>query len=281
MLDPQMTLNCAGRLLTLDRPRLMGVLNVNADSFYAASRQADTKAAVATAGRMLAEGADILDVGGMSSRPGAEIISAAEEQRRVLPVIAAIKAAHPEAILSLDTVWADTARRAVAEGVGLVNDISAGQIDPELTAAIPELAVPYVLMHMRGRPADMQQRTEYEDVLGEIYDFLARRHAELTAAGVKDVIIDPGFGFGKSLNDNYRLLNQLRSFTTFNRPVMVGISRKSMIWKALDGSPETALNGSTALHVVALRNGARILRVHDVAPAREVVTLLQLLYENQ
>lgn len=280
MLEVQRTLNCGGQLLSLDHPRIMGVMNINTDSFYAGSRQSSVDEAVRTAGKMLADGADLLDIGGMSSRPGAELISAAEEQKRVLPIIAAIKAAHPEAIMSLDTVYASTARLAVKEGVGIINDISAGQIDPELLPAIPELKVPYVLMHMRGRPENMQQQTDYDDLLVEVYDFLAQRNAALTAAGVNDVIVDPGFGFGKSLEDNYRLLNNLHLFNGFNRPVLAGISRKSMIWKALKSSPDRALNGTTALHVIAIQRGASILRVHDVAEAREVLTLMQLLQEN-
>lgn len=281
MLDIQQTLNCGGQILALDQPRVMGILNINADSFYAGSRQASVAKALETAGKMLAEGADLLDIGGMSSRPGATIITAKEEQKRVLPVIAAIKSTYPMAILSLDTVYAETARLAVAEGVGIINDISAGQIDPELIAAVPELKVPYVLMHMRGRPKDMQQQTNYENLLGDIYDFLANKNAALTAAGVLDIIVDPGFGFGKNLEDNYRILNNLGIFRGFNRPVLAGLSRKSMIWKALNTTPAAALNGTSALHVIALQQGASILRVHDVKAAKEVIHLVQLLNANQ
>lgn len=280
MLDPQQTINCGGRLLMLDQPRIMGILNINNDSFYAGSRQESVKMAVTTAGQMLADGADILDIGGMSSRPGAELIAAKTEQERVLPVIEAIKEAYPTAIISLDTVYAETARLAVKAGVGMINDISAGQIDPELFAALPELQVPYVLMHMRGQPENMQAQTDYSDLITEIYDFLAEKNAQLTAAGINDVIIDPGFGFGKSLEANYQLLNQFQVFQAFNRPVLAGISRKSMIWKALKSDPSQALNGTTALHVIALQKGASILRVHDVAAAKEVVTLMQLLQHN-
>lgn len=278
MLDVQRTLNCGGQLLRLDQTRIMGILNINGDSFFAGSRQASVAAAVATAGRMLAEGADILDIGGMSSRPGAELIDPASEQERVLPVLEAIKAAHPECILSVDTVYAQTARRAVAAGAGIVNDISGGEIDPEMFAAIAELRVPYVLMHMKGQPKNMQQSPDYErDVVLEVYDYLAERNARLTTAGVHDVIVDPGFGFGKSLEDNYRLLDQLNAFHGFNRPVLAGLSRKSMIWKPLSTNPAGALNGTTALHVIAVQRGASILRVHDVKAAREVLTLLRQL----
>lgn len=277
MLDPQRTLNCGGQLLTLDRPRVMGILNFTPDSFYAGSRQVSVEMAVETAGRMLAEGADILDIGGMSSRPGAELISSKKERKRVIPVIAAIKAAYPEAIISIDTVYAETARAAVAEGAGMVNDVSAGSIDPELFDCLPELRVPYVLMHMRGQPKDMQQHTDYVNLIPEIWDFLAEKNARLTAAGVNDIILDPGFGFGKTLEQNYELLKNLHAFRAMNRPVLAGISRKSMIWRALDTEPSEALNGTTALHVIALQQGAAILRVHDVREAVEVVKLVTLL----
>lgn len=277
MLDPQRTLNCGGQLLSLDRPRVMGILNLTPDSFYAGSRKISVEMAVEAAGEMLADGADILDLGGMSSRPGAELISSKKEQKRVIPVVAAIKAAFPSAIISVDTVYAATARAAVAEGAGMINDISAGSVDPELLECLPELRVPYVLMHMRGTPANMQQKTDYQDLIPEIWDFLAEKNAQLTAAGVNDVILDPGFGFGKTMEQNYELLNNLHAFRAMNRPVLAGLSRKSMIWRALDTEPSEALNGTTALHVIALQQGAAILRVHDVREAVEVVKLMELL----
>ncbi|MEM9835190.1 MAG: dihydropteroate synthase [Bacteroidota bacterium] len=281
MLTAQATLNCGGQLLTLDRPRVMGVLNITPDSFYAGSRQESVHSALLTATQMLADGADILDIGGMSSRPGADLITSAEEQARVLPVVAAIKEKFPEAIISIDTVYAATARAAVAEGAGIINDISAGSIDPALLEMLPELSVPYVLMHMRGTPKDMQKQTNYGDVVTEIWDFLAQRNAQLTEAGVNDIILDPGFGFGKTIPQNYHLLNHLHAFRTINRPVLAGISRKSMIWRALEVEPAAALNGTTALHVIALQQGAAILRVHDIKPAVEVVKLHQLIQENK
>ncbi len=281
MLDPQLTLNCNGRLLTLDRPRIMGIINVNDDSFYAGSRHTSVEAALETAKKMLEAGADILDIGAMSTRPGAEIISATSEQQRLLPVLEAIKNAHPESIVSVDTVYADTARKAAVTGAGMINDVSAGSIDPELFPALAELRLPYVLMHMRGRPKDMQRDVRYDDLLTDVYDFLAKRHAQLTGSGVNDVIIDPGFGFGKSVEDNYRLLANLGIFRAFNRPVLCGVSRKSMIWKALETDPARALNGTSVLHLKALQEGAAILRVHDVREAREVVRLHGLLEENK
>lgn len=281
MLDPQLTLNCGGQLLTLDQPRIMGIININEDSFYAGSRHTSVDTALETAKKMLDAGADILDLGAMSTRPGAETISAQTEQQRLLPILAAIKEKFPDSIVSVDTVYADTAQKAVQAGAGMINDISAGQIDPELFAALPELGVPYVLMHMRGRPKDMQQTLNYDDFLSEVYDFLAERHATLTDSGVNDVIIDPGFGFGKSLANNYSLLANLSVFRSFNRPVLCGISRKSMIWKALKSSPSEALNGTSVLHLKALQEGAAILRVHDVKEAKEVITLHQLLVDNR
>lgn len=280
MLDPQQTLNCGGQLLTLDRPRVMGILNITPDSFYAGSRQSSTAIALENASKMLADGADIIDIGGMSSRPGAQLISTTEEQDRVLPVITAIRAAHPNCIMSIDTVYAATARAAVAAGAGIINDISAGQIDNALIPTLPELGVPYVLMHMQGQPEDMQHQTHYEDIITEIWDFLAQKNSTLTKAGVQDIILDPGFGFGKSLAQNYQLLNHLHTFKSLNRPVLAGLSRKSMIWKALSTSPEKALNGTTALHVLALQQGAAILRVHDVREAVEVIKLMELVNSN-
>ena len=254
----------------------MGILNVTPDSFYAESRVDSVKTALKRAAEMLQEGADILDIGGMSSRPGADLISSQEEQQRVIPVIKAIKDQHPDCLISIDTVYAETASAAVAAGAGMINDISAGNMDPELWPALPELRVPYVLMHMRGTPKDMQEQLHYEDVVAEIWDQLAAKNAALTEAGVNDVIIDPGFGFGKSVEQNYTLLHNLHAFRNFNRPVLVGISRKSMIWRPLGITPTSALNGTTALHVIALQQGAAILRVHDVREAVEVVKLISL-----
>ncbi|PHI21666.1 dihydropteroate synthase [Lewinellaceae bacterium SD302] len=281
MLDPQLTLNCNGRLLSLDRPRIMGIININDNSFYAGSRYDSVDAVLKTAQEMLDAGADILDLGAMSTRPGAETISAASEQQRLLPVLKALKNTYPEAIISVDTVYADTARKAAAAGAGMINDVSAGSMDPELFPALAELGLPYVLMHMRGRPKDMQKDVRYDNLLTDVYDFLAERHAQLTTSGVNDVIIDPGFGFGKSLEDNYRLLANLGVFRAFNRPVLCGISRKSMIWRALGTDPAWALNGTSVLHLKALQEGAAILRAHDVKEARQVVRLHSLLEENR
>lgn len=281
MLPVQHTLNCRGRLLTLDRPRIMGILNITPDSFYAGSRVPSVQAAVDAAGKMLEAGADILDVGGMSSRPGATIISPAEEAERIGPVITAITAAFPDALISVDTIYGATARLAVAAGAGMINDISAGNLDERMLPTVAELGVPYVLMHMQGRPENMRRETTYQDLLTDIWDFLAGKIAELRALGQIDILIDPGFGFGKTIEQNFTLLRNLHAFRTLGLPLLVGLSRKSMIWKTLNIEPAAALNGTTALHLVALQQGARILRVHDVAPAREVVELFLQLSPEQ
>ena len=280
-LDPPAvpTLNCNGRLLVLDCPLVAGILNVTPDSFYAGSRVGSVQEAVDRAGRMLEEGAGMLDVGGMSSRPGAELISSAEETDRVLPVIEGVVAAYPEAVISIDTVYGATARAAVNAGAGMVNDISAGKIDPELWEILPELRVPYVLMHMPGKPADMQRRTsDYgEELLTGIWDFLATSLGELRERGVLDVLVDVGFGFGKTVEQNYELLRNLGVFRTLGVPLYVGISRKSMLWRPLGLQPEGTLAATTALHLYALQQGAAVLRTHDVAEAVQAVRLHGLL----
>lgn len=255
----------------------MGIINLTPDSFYAASRNTDVAESVATAGRMIAEGADILDLGAMSSRPGAQLITPEEEQARLLPHLEAIHRSFPEAIISVDTIYSSTAKASVAAGARMINDISAGTLDPQMLDTISGLGVPYVMMHMRGKPEDMQDQTDYDDLLVEIVDFLAPRIEQLTLAGQHDIVIDPGFGFGKTISQNYELLNRLAELFLFDRPILAGVSRKSMIWKSLGIQPDTALNGTTALHMAALERGAGILRVHDVAPAKEVVELFLLL----
>lgn len=278
MLFPQRTINCKGKLLSLDRPLLMAILNVTPDSFYIGSRTQSVDDAVERAGQFLLEGADILDIGGMSSRPGAELVPARVEADRVIPVIEAIHTSYPDAVISVDTVYAAVARAAVAAGAGMVNDISAGSLDEELWPTVAELQVPYILMHMKGRPETMKAEAVYEDLLTEIWDFMAERIGRLRLLGIKDIIIDPGFGFGKTIDHNFQLLRQLHAFKTFDLPLLTGISRKSMIWRTLDIPATEALNGSSALHMVALQQGTDILRVHDVRAAREVVTLWERIY---
>ncbi|WP_020539560.1 dihydropteroate synthase [Lewinella cohaerens] len=277
MIFPQETLNCDGTLLDLGTPKIMGVINVTPDSFYADSRQEGLDDILRAAEKMLADGADLLDIGGMSSRPGAEVISADQELHRVIAPIKAIMQRFPEAIVSIDTVHAKVAKEAVATGASLVNDISAGRIDPEMYDAIAELGVPYVLMHMRGTPETMQKQVDYENIVQEILDFFITEVTLLRQKGVKDIVIDPGFGFGKTIRQNYELLNDLNLFQILEVPVLIGVSRKSMIYKLLNCSPLEALNGSSVVHLLALQNDAKILRVHDVKEAAEVIKIWKMM----
>jgi len=277
MIFPQQTLNCDGTLLDLGTPKIMGVINVTPDSFFANSRQEGLADILRTAEKMLTEGADLLDIGGMSSRPGAEIISVDQELQRVITPIEAIIKRFPEAIVSIDTVHAEVAKEAVNAGSSLVNDISAGRIDPKMYDTVAELGVPYILMHMRGTPKTMQQQPDYEDVVQEILDFFIQEVALLRQKGVKDIVIDPGFGFGKTVRQNYELLHGLNLFQILEVPVLAGVSRKSMINKLLGIGPSEALNGTSVVHLLALQNGASILRVHDVQEAREVIKIWQFM----
>jgi len=251
----------------------MGIINVTPDSFYAGSRTSSVEHALEMAEKHLLAGARILDVGGMSSRPGAEVLPVAEELERVLPVIAGIKTRFPDAVISLDTVRGEVAKAGVQEGAGMINDISAGSIDDNLFATVSQLNVPYVLMHMQGQPESMQDNPNYADVVQEVFDFFVQKVGELRAYGVKDIVIDPGFGFGKQLDHNYALLKALHVFQVLELPILAGLSRKSMIYKLLRINATEALNGTSALHMVALQQGSKILRVHDVREANEVIQL--------
>ncbi|MBK6948580.1 MAG: dihydropteroate synthase [Haliscomenobacter sp.] len=274
MISDHTTLNCRGRLVNLSKPLIMGILNLTPDSFYDGGKWNSLDDALRQTQRMLEEGALFIDIGGMSTRPGARAIGVEEELQRVIPVLTALRERFPEALFSVDTVHARVIREAWDLGIALVNDVSAGSMDPEVFPAIAQLQIPYVLMHMKGAPPDMQAAPEYEKgpVL-EILDFFIRQVGILRGLGIKDVILDPGFGFGKTLRDNYRLLQELDVFNMLGLPVLVGVSRKSMIYKALGTGPEGALHGTTALHMVALQKGAKILRVHDVAPARDAIRM--------
>ena len=252
---------------------IMGILNVTPDSFYDGGINFSVKTAIASGLKMKRDGADIVDIGGASSRPGAQSVSASEEWSRVEPVLNGLLDSAPEMNISIDTYRAEVARKAVKAGAVLINDISAGSLDPELLYAVGEANVPYVLMHMRGRPDNMQIDPRYGDVVSEVKAWFKMKISELSQAGVKDVILDPGFGFGKRQEDNYALLNNLCEFSELDLPVLVGTSRKSMIYNALDCQPSEALNGTTATHAWALERGASLLRVHDVREAREVVAL--------
>ena len=274
-------LNCKGRLLNLEVPAVMGILNVTPDSFYDGGQFNVIENALEQTGQMLEEGATIIDIGGMSSRPGAEIISVDEELNRVLLIVREIHKSFPKAILSIDTVHSDVAQKTIDEGVSMINDISGGTIDPGIWDVAKVNDVPYVLMHMQGRPNDMQKNPTYDDVALDILKFLRDKVFNLENLGVKDILIDPGFGFGKSIDQNYQLLNRLGSFRILDCPILVGISRKSMIYKLLDGTPEEALNGTSALHMIALQNGAKILRTHDVREAVECVQLHEQLKKTK
>jgi dihydropteroate synthase len=271
MMHPKITLNLSGKLLVLDDPVIMAVINITNDSFYAQSRFSDTDKILLHAEKQLTEGATFLDLGGMSSRPGAPISDAREEEKKMIPVVKALRKEFPDAFLSIDTVHSSVANAAVNEGVVLINDISAGTIDPEMFPFIAKTGVPYVLMHMKGVPENMQNNTYYAQIEVDVLDFLILKYQELKNYGVKDIIIDPGFGFGKTVTQNYILLQKLAVFKILECPILVGLSRKSMIYKIIEGSPEDALFGTTALHFYALQQGALILRVHDVKPAMDTI----------
>lgn len=277
MFHPPRTINCRGSLLLLEKPAIMGVLNVTPDSFFDGGRYSDTSSVMRQAEKMVEEGASILDVGGVSTRPGAAMPDTDTELGRVIPVLQALREAFPEVILSIDTFRARVVKEAVAAGAGIVNDISAGKLDAELYATVAALQVPYVLMHMQQTPATMQQNPRYTNVVLEVSDFFIRETAILRSLGVRDIILDPGFGFGKLPEHNFQLLQHLDSFAFLELPLLAGVSRKSMIYKTLDVPPEAALNGTTALHMAALERGAHLLRVHDVKEARETIALFERL----
>ena len=269
-------INVNGRLIDLSEPQVMGILNVTPDSFYAGSRMETEKDIINRLHQITSEGASILDIGAYSSRPDAEHISAEEEMNRLRTGLDLVRKHQPEAVVSVDTFRADVAKMCVEEyGVAIINDISAGHMDPAMFETIAKLSVPYIMMHMQGTPQDMQMNPHYDHLLKEVFLYFAERVQKLRDLGVKDIIIDPGFGFGKTLEHNYELMNHLDEFQLFELPLLVGISRKSMIYKLLGTTPEEALNGTTVLNTLALMKGANILRVHDVKAAKEAVTLVE------
>ncbi len=266
------SLNCGGKLLVLDQPIIMGILNATPDSFYSESRLIEVESAIERAGIMLQEGATIIDIGGQSTRPGADLISEQEEADRVLPVINAIHQAIPELIISVDTFYASVAKAAAKLGAGIINDVSGGE-DPEMFAAVGLLGLPYVLMHRPGDAKEMQQLTHYEDIFLDIGNYFSQKIGTLQQLNVKDILIDPGFGFGKTLSQNYQLLAGLNQFKIFELPMMVGVSRKKMIQQVVGADANNALNGTTAVHMAALLAGANMLRVHDVKAAKQCVDI--------
>jgi dihydropteroate synthase len=274
------TLNIGGRLIELNRPALMGILNVTPDSFFDGGRYANEQTILERAEKLLKEGATFLDVGGYSSRPGAKDISIAEEIERVIPAIKNLVRHFPNAIISIDTFRSEVADRAVNEGAKIINDISGGALDDQMIKTAARLNVPYIFMHMKGSPQTMNQLSHYDNLMKEIITYFHQRLSIMKAQGIKDIIIDPGFGFAKTREHNFELLNQLDSLKIFGRPILAGLSRKSMVWKTLGIEPEDALNGTTMLNTIALTKGANILRVHDVREAMEVIKLWEALNQN-
>lgn len=272
-----MTLNCNGKLLDLSSPVVMGILNITPDSFHEGSRMTTVEQAMKTANQMVLEGAKILDLGAMSSRPGAEIISAQQELDRILPVVEGIRTALPNTILSIDTIRSSVAIACLESGAHIINDISGASIDSELLDVIAKYKVPYILMHMKGTPETMQSEAKYSDVTMEVLAFMSNHIRALRAKGIDDIVIDPGFGFAKVMDHNFTLMKQLGAFKMFGCPILAGVSRKSTIQKTLGVDAAHALNGTTALHMYLLERGANILRVHDVKEAVEVVKLWQKL----
>lgn len=280
---PHYTLNFRGKLVELQRPWVMGILNVTPDSFYAESRtpMAEPVGIAERAEKMILEGADMIDVGAYSSRAGADDISPLEEMKRLEVALAAVRNVAPDVYVSVDTFRADVARQCVEHfGVDAINDISGGVLDKSMPKVVAKLGVPYIIMHMQGKPETMQQAPEYKDVVAEVLEFLARQQQRFFEAGGKDVIVDPGFGFGKTLLHNYRLMDRLEDFHELHAPLLVGVSRKSMIYKLLETTPQEALNGSTALHTIAMMKGAHLLRVHDVKAAVEARSLLEAMWSS-
>lgn len=267
------SLNLGGTLLNFDSPKIMGIVNLTPDSFYTKGINNSVTGALFLAEKMLAEGAHILDLGGQSSRPGAALTGPETEIRRVVPAIEAIIKRFPAAIVSVDTFHAPVARAAVEAGACIVNDISAGLMDEKMFQTVSDLKVSYILMHMKGTPKTMQQNPVYEDIVAEVFDFLNQRVQVARAQGINELMLDPGFGFGKTIDQNYSLLRHLKSFEMLQLPLLAGLSRKSMIYKVLETEAAQALNGTTALHMLALNNGAHMLRVHDVKEAAEAVRL--------
>lgn len=271
----QTTINAGGQLLDLSQPKIMGVLNLTPDSFYDGGRYLGEEAYLEQVERMIGEGLDILDIGGASTKPGALAVSAEEELKRILGPLRRIRQEFPDLLISIDSYWAEVIEAIAAEGIHLVNDISAGAIDPKLWPIVAKLGLPYVLMHMQGRPETMQDKPQYESVVLEVYDFFVQRLGALRQLGVKDIILDLGYGFGKSLGQNYQLLAGGQAFRQLGLPILAGVSRKSMLYKLLDSQPQEVLPATTAAHIFALEEGARILRVHDVEAARQAIGVWQ------
>ncbi len=276
-----LTINIRGRLMDFSRPKVMGIINVTPDSFYSQSRTFSQDAIARRLDGILAEGADMIDIGGYSTRPGAAPVSPEEEYSRLALALETVRKRHPETVVSVDTFRAEVARRCVEDWqADIINDIGGGTLDPEMWPTVADLKVPYILMHMRGTPQTMQSMTDYEDVAADVISDLAHKAAQLHALGVADVIIDPGYGFAKTVDQNYRLLAAIPEFRKMGMPVLVGISHKTMIWRPLGITPEESTLPTVALDAMALQLGADIVRVHEVLPAVQTVEMLGLLRRN-
>ncbi len=268
-----MFINCKGSLIDLSQPKVMGIINITPDSFYQESRSNSEKEILSNAEKMLNEGADFLDLGAYSSRPGADDITMEEELKRMIPAVEMISKQFPEANISVDTFRAKVATESIQAGAAMINDISAGKLDAEMLPVIAKFQVPYIMMHMKGTPQTMKDLNQYEDLVADILFYFSERIEAARKLGINDIIIDPGFGFAKNIDQNFQLLSKLELFETLELPLLAGISRKSMIWKKLDITAKEALNGTTSLNTIALMKGAKILRVHDVKEATECIKL--------
>ena len=267
------TINCKGKLIDISSPIVMGIINVTPDSFYDGGKNSSVETAINQVRKHLEEGATVIDIGGYSSRPGADEVTEQEELNRTIPIIEAVLTAFPDAIISIDTFRSNVAKKAIEAGAAIINDISAGDLDDNMFSVVAEKQVPYILMHMQGTPETMQDNPNYKNIIQEITYYLSEKINTLRKKGVNDIIIDPGFGFGKTLEHNYEILGKLNNFQLLNVPALAGISRKSMIYKLLEISSKESLNGTIAANIIALRNGANILRVHDVKEASECIRL--------
>ena len=275
-----MTLNIKGTLLDLSKPKVMGILNITPDSFFDGGEYNSEDKIINQVKKMLEEGADIIDIGGYSSRPGAEKLTIKKEINRVIPIIKLITKKYKNVIISIDTFRSKVVKKAIEAGASIVNDISGGDLDKNMYKVVSKLKVPYIIMHMKGIPSNMQNDPKYNDVVFDIIKDLSYKIDLAKKAGILDIIIDPGFGFGKSLEDNFKILKNLSSFKQLNQPIMIGVSRKSMIYNLLKSSANEALNGTTCLNSIYLNNGANIIRVHDVKEAKETVNLIEFMNKN-
>nr|WP_288835029.1 dihydropteroate synthase [uncultured Flavobacterium sp.] len=272
-----MTINCKGQLIDLSQPKVMGILNITPNSFFDGGKYSSEEEIIAKVEKMLAEGATFIDIGAYSSKPSAEYVSEEEELNRIVPVVQLLVKHFPEILISIDTFRSEVARVCIENGAAIINDISAGNLDDKMLEVIAQYQVPYIMMHMRGTPETMQTMTEYEDVVKEVLLYFSEKIAQARSLGINDLIVDPGFGFAKTITQNYEVMRKLELFHILELPILIGISRKSMIYKALEINADAALNGTTVLNTIALTKGAQILRVHDVAAAVECIKLFEKL----